>query len=333
MKEESESSTIGDVKKVIYKRSRKYWTITIRIRKVSLKREHLNAAMFIFIVLSCSYLVAHSVYNAATYLFVSVPSTPYIPSFLTHLSSTVTSPKSIIDPVVFHGHRDKKQIALTFDADMTYGMRDYLRSGEVESYVDEKSLAILNETQTKATLFLTGLWIEAYPQLTFDLGQNPLFELGNHSYSHPAFDGTCYGLTQVLDNEKVAEVEKTQALLKEVAGVEGKVFRFPGGCYSQKDAKMIEEKKLKTIQWDVAGQDGFNDNAEAIEKNVVDNVQDGSIIVLHMNGYPNEPRTAEVLPKIISILKERGYEFVKVSDLLHPLQTASADILKPYKLN
>ncbi len=42
----------------------------------------------------------------------------------------------------------------------------------------------------------------------------------------------------------------------------------------------------------------------------------GSIILLHMNGTPTAPKTAEALPMIISTLKARGYEFVKVSELL-----------------
>lgn len=324
------------MKKVIYKRSKKYWTFTIRIKRLSIERSTISSAFSL-----CLVLLSISLLFQKNYFFTSVSAQPYSPTFLQKISSPgvkvqeniVSLPKSSGDPVVFHGPRDKKQVALTFDADMTYFMREAYHSGEVKSYVDEKTINILNHTQTKATMFLTGLWIEMYPQVTVDLANNPLFELGNHSYSHPGFDGVCYGLTPVAGDQKIDELEKTQLLLKKVANVDSTLFRFPGGCYSQKDAKLVEEKKLRPIQWDVAGQDGFNDNAESIEKNVVDNVQDGSIIVLHMNGYPNEPKTAEVLPKIIETLKERGYEFVKVSELLHPTQTASLDLFKQYKLN
>jgi len=46
------------------------------------------------------------------------------------------------------------------------------------------------------------------------------------------------------------------------------------------------------------GDDGFNDNAQAIADNVLKNVQDDSIIVMHMNGYPNDPKTSNALPNI-----------------------------------
>ena len=35
-----------------------------------------------------------------------------------------------------------------------------------------------------------------------------------------------------------------------------------------------------------------------------------------MNGAPASPNTAEALPEIIKILKDRGFEFVKVNELL-----------------
>src|SRR6266403_4414197 len=109
--------------------------------------------------------------------------------------------QDINDQVIFNGDRDKREIALTFDADMTEGMESQLQSGEVTSYYNKKVIDILNQTQTKATLFLTGMWIEMYPDEARELAQNPLFELGNHSYSHPGFDGDCYGLRRISDDE------------------------------------------------------------------------------------------------------------------------------------
>lgn len=219
--------------------------------------------------------------------------------------------------IVLHGSRDEKQVALTFDADMTAEMEQQLQYGMVESYYNKAVIDILNQTKTKATLFLTGMWIEMYPHEAFALAHNPLFELGSHSYSHPSFAGFCYGLGEIPDNEDNFQLQKTQELLKVLTGFDNLYFRFPGGCYSQKDLGIIKKNNLLAIQWDVAGEDGFNYNADSIIHNVVDRVQNGSIIVLHMHGGPNAPMTAQALPAIISTLKERGFEFVKVSELLN----------------
>jgi len=219
-------------------------------------------------------------------------------------------------PVVFSGSRKTKKIALTFDADMTYSMRQNIISRVSKGAYDRRITYILQKTNTQATLFLTGLWIENYPEDAKILAKNPLFELANHSYSHPAFYGYCYGLSQIAKDGARKEIRLTQKLLKSVAGVEGIFFRFPGGCYSQKDVNVAESEGLVVVAWDVVGGDGFNYNAESIKRNVIDKTTNGSIIVLHMNGAPNAPRTADTLFEIIEQLKNKGFEFVKLSELL-----------------
>jgi peptidoglycan/xylan/chitin deacetylase (PgdA/CDA1 family) len=94
-----------------------------------------------------------------------------------------TGQRSIFD----HAATSQKMVALTFDADMTPGMLRELKSKKVASWYDERVIETLRQQQVPATLFLTGLWIEAYSAATKELSANPLFELGNHSYSHGAF--------------------------------------------------------------------------------------------------------------------------------------------------
>jgi peptidoglycan/xylan/chitin deacetylase (PgdA/CDA1 family) len=228
------------------------------------------------------------------------------------------------DEVIFHGSRDKAEIALTFDADMTPGMKNLLESGEVSSYYNKAVIDVLNQTHTKATLFLTGMWIEVYLQETKEFAKNPLFELASHSYSHPGFDGTCYGLAPITDDQDIEEIQKTQILLKEITGFDNNYFRFPGGCYSKEDVMQVDHYNLEAIQWDVAGEDGFNEDTAAIENNVINNVRNGSIIVLHMHGAQNAPKTAEALPQIIATLREKGYSFVTLAELLHEQKSVQA---------
>lgn len=88
---------------------------------------------------------------------------------------------------------------------MTLKMRDELKSGRVASWYNANVIAVLQRENISATLFLTGLWIEAYPEITKQLSQNPLFELGNHSYSHDGFRSPCYGLPAVKKSNESAE--------------------------------------------------------------------------------------------------------------------------------
>lgn len=218
--------------------------------------------------------------------------------------------------VIFHGPRDKKRVALTFDAEMTDYMKAQYQSGKVKSSYDKRIIDTLNQTQTKATLFLTGMWIELYPQVTKELASNTLFEVGSHSYTDSSYHGFCFGLKQIPSTLAIEEIGATAKLLRQHAGIDNKLFRFPGGCYTPDDVKLVNQAGNTVVHWDVVGADGFNANTKQIVHNVIDNVQNGSIVVLHMNGEPTAPKTAEALPDIISGLKTKGFEFVKVNELL-----------------
>ncbi len=218
--------------------------------------------------------------------------------------------------IIMHGPRNQNRIALTFDAEMTRFMRDQLQSGKVKSSYDKRIVDILNQTNTKATFFLTGMWITLYPSVTKELANNSLFELGSHSYTDSSFNGPCYGLKQLSDTQAVSQVGEAEFLLKVYAGIENQLFRFPGGCYSQNSLNLIAQASDVVVHWDVAGGDGFNNNTQGIINTVISNTQNGSIIILHLNGAPTAPKTAEALPEIISRLKARGFVFVKVNELL-----------------
>jgi peptidoglycan/xylan/chitin deacetylase (PgdA/CDA1 family) len=218
--------------------------------------------------------------------------------------------------IVSHGERVRKEVALTFDADMTPWMLENLKDGTTPSLYDKRITEFLEQTNTKATLFLTGMWIEAYRDDAAKLAANPIFELANHSYSHPSFDGFCYGLPQMEPGHESEEVMKTQEMLFALTHKQNTLFRFPGGCYSKENLSFMQSKGITAIQWDVAGEDGFATNTAAVENNVISNVHNGSIIVLHMNGAPNDPVTADALPAIVTRLKEEGYTFVTVSELI-----------------
>src|ERR1700688_2280693 len=215
-----------------------------------------------------------------------------------------------------HASNSQKVVALTFDADMTPGMLSELKSKRVASWYNEKVIETLRQEQVPATLFLTGLWIEAYSAATRDLAADPLFELGNHSYSHGAFHSPCYRLFPIREPNQAAEVQKTDDLLRKYAASYKKYFRFPGLCSDAETVKKVEDQGYTVVGGDVDGADAFVNNPRWIASDVVANVRPGSIVVLHMHGGPNAPGTAIALPDIIKKLRSQGYTFVKVSDLL-----------------
>src|SRR6202011_1408245 len=83
-------------------------------------------------------------------------------------------------------------VALTFDLDMNAGMAAAARGGAV--WINKDALSYLETRNIHATVFMTGMWAEVYPALARQVATNPNFEIGDHSYSHPAFHLPCYRL-------------------------------------------------------------------------------------------------------------------------------------------
>ena len=201
--------------------------------------------------------------------------------------------------LITNGNRLDNKIALTFDACQTYA--------DVAGY-DTEIIRILNETNTPATIFLGGLWMQYHQEATIELANNPLFELGNHSWSHPDF-------SELSNDEITEEIQKTQEEMYTLVGFQTNLFRLPFGTYTEETLKTIAGNGLYTIQWDVeSGDPDPNINAEDMIDWVLYQAQAGSIIIMHVNG--RGWHTAEALPTIIANLREQGYEFVTISELL-----------------
>jgi len=216
-----------------------------------------------------------------------------------------------------HGPRARREVALTFDADMTEAMLARLRSGTQRSWYDAAIVRELRATRTPATIFLTGLWTSAYPAVVRSLASDPLFELENHSVDHAAWTASCYGLPAVSGaSSKRAEVADAAATIRHVAGVTPRYFRFPGGCHGAGDLRLVAATGERAVAWDVISGDPFQPDRATVEHDVLSAVRPGSIVVMHLIGAPNAPATATALPTIIAALKQRGLRPVTLRRLV-----------------
>jgi peptidoglycan/xylan/chitin deacetylase (PgdA/CDA1 family) len=230
-------------------------------------------------------------------------------------SPTISS-EFLSQDIIFHGATSSAKLALTFDADMTPSMKARMATNSAITWYNEKVVEVLRSTRTPATLFLTGMWIETHPEVSKQLATDPLFELGNHSYSHPYFAKPCFGLKPMAEDQRSNEITKTQTLLKNLTGHDNLYFRFPGGCYTAKDLTLVKSMGLVAIQWNSQGPDSFNTDTGKIINNLKRLTKSGAIIVLHLHGGKNAPNTADAITSYIPWAKSQGYEFVKLTDLL-----------------
>ncbi|MBB4895652.1 peptidoglycan/xylan/chitin deacetylase (PgdA/CDA1 family) [Streptomyces olivoverticillatus] len=218
-------------------------------------------------------------------------------------------------PVFSHGKRNgAKQVALTFDADMTADQGP--RAARGERFDNPALIATLQRLKVPATVFMTGKWADQYPDEARSIGADPLFEVANHSYSHYAFTTPCYGLPTVKPGTARADVERAFDAFRR-AGVQHTVpyFRFPGGCHDDSVLREIAATKVTAVQWDVVSGDAFAKQAAPVVTQVLSEVKPGSVVVMHCT-HSAAPMTEEAVRRIVPELRARGYEFVRVSQLI-----------------
>ncbi|WP_031095664.1 polysaccharide deacetylase family protein [Streptomyces sp. NRRL S-15] len=207
-----------------------------------------------------------------------------------------------------------KVVALTFDADMTADQGPRAAAGE--RFDNPGLIASLRRMKVPSTVFMTGRWAQEYPAQARSIGTDPLFEIANHSYSHYAFSSPCYGLPTVAKAGMRGDVERAFTAIRKT-GARNLVpyFRFPGGCYDDASLKALAPTGVTAVQWDVVSGDAFATDADAVAEQVLDGVEPGSLVVMHCTRSA-APVTDEAVRRIVPELRERGYRFVKVSELM-----------------
>ena len=177
----------------------------------------------------------------------------------------------------------EKYVALTFDDGPRRGTTDRLLDG-------------LGERGVKATFFLIGEQIEANAGLVTRMAEEG-HQIGNHTWSHVHLGGA----------NAAQEVEGTEKALEELLGGEGYWLRPPYG-----DAPEGMTFSVPLVKWSVDPRDWENRDAEKVARSILENVEPGSIILLH-DIYPS---SVEAALKVADRLREEGYWFVTVEELL-----------------
>lgn len=198
--------------------------------------------------------------------------------------------------LVSHVETTDKVVALTFD------------DGPTAKYAPEV-LALLREKAVKATFFVTGQEAEENAALAQAMVADG-HELGNHTWTHS-------DMTLASPEKAASEVERTDAVIR-AAGHQGEIyFRPPFGKKLFGLPLYLSRHGRTTVTWDVEPESFAEvaSSSERITQHVLDRVQPGSIVILHVM-YPSRETSRQALPGIIDGLRERGFRMVTVSELL-----------------
>lgn len=207
------------------------------------------------------------------------------------------------EPVVGHGLTEARVMALTFDdgPNLPY-TRDILQ--------------ILEQYGVKATFFLLGKNVRAFPSVAKAIAQAG-HVVGNHTYTHPR-------RVQKNPLSFYREIIHTHRLISKTTGEKPRMFRPP---YVQQDpwlfALLRVIMRYQVVLWSASGKDWTGEDAEAITGRILNDVEPGGIIDLHDGSedigdkaFSDRSQTVIALPMLIERLREQGYRFVTIPELI-----------------
>ncbi len=202
-------------------------------------------------------------------------------------------------------------VALTFDA----------CGGKLGSQVDNELITYLIEEEIPATLFINGRWMEANREFFMELSNIPFFDLQNHGMEHKPLSTkgeSIYGITGTTDLEGVLyEVLTQQENMGKLIQKKPNLFRSGTAYYDDLALEVLDELGIKAVNYSVLGDAGATYTVDEMVTSAK-KAKPGDILLYHMN-HP-EKSVAEGIKRIIPLLKEKGYTFVKLSDYENQLE-------------
>ena len=193
--------------------------------------------------------------------------------------------------VIVNGDPALKNITLTFDD----------APDENNTY---KLLDILKEHEVKAAFFMIGGTMRddniTVVKRTFDEGHLVL----NHSFNHSR-------MTDLNVSGMELQLDRAALRIESITGKYPLLFRPPYGSINASVVDTINDHNMTTVLWSLDSLDWTLKDPNAVIQNVTTNIRNGDIILMHRN-----PISVAALPRVIEILKEKGYTFVKLDDML-----------------
>lgn len=194
-----------------------------------------------------------------------------------------------------------KVIALTFD------------DGPWPTTTDE-ILDILDQYDAKATFFTIGNQVDKHAdsvKRAYEAGH----QICTHTWDHASGSGQGVNLTYMSADEQITEVQKGFDAIKQVIGTEPEhVMRAPGGNFHGSIVWTLEPYITAEIGWNVDTEDWRRPGADAIAQRIM-KAQPGDVVLMH-DGGGDRSQTVEALKQALPKLKEEGYRFVTIDDLL-----------------
>jgi peptidoglycan/xylan/chitin deacetylase (PgdA/CDA1 family) len=194
--------------------------------------------------------------------------------------------------ILFRNSEQDKKIILTFDdgphPDTTL-----------------KLLDILKENQIKALFFLSGPRIEKYPEIVKSIKEHG-HGIGSHGYYHAR-------ISEIGNKEYCSGITKTSGILKQVLNEDIVLYRSPYGEASVPVIKYLIQNNYQYVGWTIDSEDTSAKDTNELLMRLNNTVfRNGDIVLFHDEGR----HTIEAMPEIVRSLKDRGFSFTDIVQIL-----------------
>lgn len=202
---------------------------------------------------------------------------------------------------------NEKRVFLTFDDGPTQAVTPYI-------------LDLLKQENIKATFFVLGNRVKANPELI-----KREFEEGHYIANH----GFTHKYSQIYQNAQTVldEYNYTEGCIQEALNnpnYHSKVFRFPGGSkggyyatIKEQAKQTLRENGIVSLDWNCLSKDAEGAKTkEELLQNVIDTIGQKQSVVILMHDASDKILTHETLPDIIQYLRDNGYQFKTLYDIL-----------------
>jgi peptidoglycan/xylan/chitin deacetylase (PgdA/CDA1 family) len=196
----------------------------------------------------------------------------------------------------------RKLVALTFDG------------GGATANGAPLILATLRRRHVPATFFLAGRWIRLHEGLARAIGKR--FRVGNHTYDHAQQTGLSAA-------EIRQELRRCAWWVRATTGQDPRpLFRFPYGARDARTIGIVNSLGYASVRWSIdtwgwLGRSG-GQSVATVTRRVADQLEPGAIILMHLGvAHDGSLLDAEALPRVITLVRRRGYRFVGLDGFVH----------------
>ncbi|WP_308422093.1 polysaccharide deacetylase family sporulation protein PdaB [Pontibacillus salipaludis] len=177
-------------------------------------------------------------------------------------------------------------------------------------------LESLKKNNVKATFFVSGEWAEKHPDILKEITESK-HDLGMMGYRYKSYA-----------KQDIAQVKKdllyAREVFKKLGYEEMDLLRPPHGHFNKEVLTLAEDLGFKVVQWSINPEDYKNPGTQTIVDEIMKETSGGDIIVLHASDSVKQ--TNEALKTVLPGLKQKGYEFVSISEMISKTEAKSSTV-------